>query len=64
MQTQTTPPTELDEGVVGDVRAARRELAKRFDYDVHRLCEFLRQQEKARPAKTGSPRRTVGKGSR
>jgi len=45
------------EGVVTEVRAARRELAARFDYDVRRLCEFLQQKEKERPVRTGSPRR-------
>jgi hypothetical protein len=53
-----------DDGVVSDVRAARRAIAARFDFDLDRLFAFLREQEKARPAKTGSPRRTVGKGSR
>ena len=70
MQTRTskigTPQAQNrdDEGAVADVRAARRALAARFGYDVHRLCEFLRQQEKARPALSGSPRRAGGKSTR
>jgi hypothetical protein len=53
-----------DDGVVADVRAARRELARRHGYDITRLCKAIGQHEKRRPAKTGSPRRMAGRGSR
>jgi hypothetical protein len=36
----------LDDPVVAEIRAVRRELAERFGDDVDALCDFLVQQEK------------------
>lgn len=36
----------LDDPVVAEIRAVRRELAERFSDDVDALCDFLAQQEK------------------
>jgi DNA-binding ferritin-like protein (Dps family) len=36
----------IDDPVVEEIRAVRRELAERFGDDVDALCDFLAQQEK------------------
>ena len=42
---------ERDEGVVADVRAARREIARECGYDLHRLFLQLREREKVSTSK-------------
>jgi hypothetical protein len=35
----------LEDPVVAEIRAVRRELSERFGDDVNALCDFLEQQE-------------------
>jgi hypothetical protein len=35
----------IDDPVVAEIRAVRRELVERFGDDVNALCDFLAQQE-------------------
>jgi hypothetical protein len=35
----------LEDPVVAEIRAVRRELAERFGDDINALCDFLSQQE-------------------
>ena len=35
-----------DDPIIAEVRKAGRELAHEADYDIHRLCELLREKEK------------------
>ena len=38
--------TALEDPVVEEIRAVRRELAERFGDNVEALCDFLAEQEK------------------
>jgi len=35
----------FDDPIVAEVRRARDELARRFNYDIHAICEDLRKRE-------------------
>lgn len=41
--------------IVAEVRKAREAYAKRFGYDLHRICADLRKSEKRRLAATSKP---------
>ena len=45
--------------IVEEIRRARDEHAAKFDYDIHRICEDIREQEKKSGLKfvTPEPRR-------
>jgi hypothetical protein len=47
--------------VVEEIRRVRQEHAARFDYDIHRICEDIRQHEKTSHLKfvTPEPRQPV-----
>ena len=45
--------------IVDEVRAIRRKLAERFDFDVEKLCEYLREQEQQHPERLVQPPETV-----
>jgi hypothetical protein len=56
--------------IVEEVRKIREEHAKKFDYDIHAICEDIRKQErrsrrklvKLRPKRLGTPPRRVSRG--
>ena len=47
--------------IVQDVRRVRGEIMRRFDYDVHKYAEFLRQQERSSGKKPRQPKGRKGK---
>ncbi|MCY2926614.1 MAG: hypothetical protein NT031_14480 [Planctomycetota bacterium] len=47
---------ELDSPVVASVREARRRVAAEYGYDLGKLCQALRQMERASGRKTGTPK--------
>ena len=55
---------DADSPIVADVRKARAELARQCDYDLHKLCEFLRRKEEsARAAERRFSEPRKGQGS-
>ena len=36
----------MDDPIIAEVRKAGKELAQEADYDIHRLCELLRERER------------------
>jgi hypothetical protein len=36
----------MDDPIVAEVRKAREEFARQFNYDLHAMCEELRREEK------------------
>ena len=45
MSTMETVTPMFDDPIVAEVRRVRDELARRFNYDVHAICEDLRQRQ-------------------
>lgn len=35
-----------DDPIIEEVRRVKREIAAEFNYDIHALCEYLRQRER------------------
>lgn len=44
-QRDIIPPDPL----IDEIRAIRKEISDRFDNDVGKLCDFLREEEKKHP---------------
>lgn len=44
--------------VVEEVRRAGEELAREMGYDLHRLCEYLREAERQHPERLAQPAST------
>jgi len=42
--------------LIDEIRAIRKDISERFDNDISRLCEFLREQEKMHPELVAPPR--------
>ncbi|MDP6155291.1 MAG: hypothetical protein QGH39_05680 [Candidatus Thermoplasmatota archaeon] len=36
----------MDDPIITEVRKAGKEIAREADYDIHRLCELLRERER------------------
>jgi len=37
----------MNDQIITEVRKAGKEMAREADYDIHRLCELLRERERA-----------------
>ena len=44
--TETRPRLFIENEVLDELHAYREALAVRFDYDIHKLCEYYREQTK------------------
>jgi hypothetical protein len=63
MSERTTQPDSepTPDPLIDEVRAARRELSERFDHDVRRLAEHLREiQKRMRAPVRAAPQRDAG----
>ena len=36
----------MDDPIIAEVRKAGKEIAQEANYDIHRLCELLRERER------------------
>lgn len=43
------PTNPNDDEIILEVRAIREELAARFDYDLDRIYEYMKEREKSSP---------------
>lgn len=47
----------VSDPLIDEVRAIRRGIAERFDFDIDRMCEFFAEQEQRHPERMYRPGR-------
>lgn len=48
--------SSFDDPIVDEIRKVRAQLARDADYDLHAICERLREAEREDPKRVGSPK--------
>ena len=56
--TIASQPSSFEDPIVAEIRKVRAELAREAGYDLHVICERLREAERQHPERMGAPRPT------